>query len=287
MRGRVWAAKHPLAQPLFCFVQSCARRLPGQFATVEGLKKTDGISLDDVRGALAIREAYVKWGQVYQRSVGVTRRAEVFRVKGDRCVICNAPATDVDHIVSNFFGDDSLANLRPLCRECHLEKTLASPIPWDTTDPEAVATFERRTAAYETRCGSPEPLRRCDDEEKWPQEWQQIKRDRRATRALASLDQLLGHVLEAVATKVGAGVTFEDAWSSELDERQTPPDIALDLGRHLHELGIALVADIAGGGMEPLTNAQRWRLRHREERRAYKATYRARRRFERARNTTG
>lgn len=40
---------------------------------------------------------------------------------GQRCRLCGAPATEVDHVVA---GDDhSLANLRALCRRCHARKS--------------------------------------------------------------------------------------------------------------------------------------------------------------------
>lgn len=48
-------------------------------------------------------------------------RREVFREKGRQCLLCGAPATDIDHIVP---GDDhSIENLRPLCSPCHSRKS--------------------------------------------------------------------------------------------------------------------------------------------------------------------
>lgn len=42
------------------------------------------------------------------------------------CVVCGAPATDVDHIIAKRAGGkDSLENLQPLCGACHRRKTMA------------------------------------------------------------------------------------------------------------------------------------------------------------------
>lgn len=41
------------------------------------------------------------------------------------CVVCGAPATDVDHITpKRLGGQDSRANLQALCHACHTRKTL-------------------------------------------------------------------------------------------------------------------------------------------------------------------
>lgn len=48
------------------------------------------------------------------------RRQQV--IKRDRvCVLCGAPGRDVDHIARG--QDHSLANLRLLCRSCHMKRT--------------------------------------------------------------------------------------------------------------------------------------------------------------------
>lgn len=48
------------------------------------------------------------------------RQAVIARDRG-RCQQCGRPGTDVDHIVRG--NDHSLANLRLLCRTCHMRRT--------------------------------------------------------------------------------------------------------------------------------------------------------------------
>jgi 5-methylcytosine-specific restriction protein A len=41
------------------------------------------------------------------------------------CVVCGAPATDVDHITPKRLGGrDDMANLQALCHSCHTRKTM-------------------------------------------------------------------------------------------------------------------------------------------------------------------
>lgn len=48
------------------------------------------------------------------------RKAVIQRDRG-LCVLCGSKGTDVDHIVRGM--DHSLANLRLLCRSCHMKRT--------------------------------------------------------------------------------------------------------------------------------------------------------------------
>jgi 5-methylcytosine-specific restriction protein A len=51
-------------------------------------------------------------------------RPAVWERDGQRCVRCNTPVTlwecHIDHIQSGKLGDNSLKNLRTLCRRCHV-----------------------------------------------------------------------------------------------------------------------------------------------------------------------
>ena len=49
------------------------------------------------------------------------RRQQVIKRDRGLCVLCGSKGTDVDHIVRGM--DHSLANLRLLCRSCHMKRT--------------------------------------------------------------------------------------------------------------------------------------------------------------------
>lgn len=137
--------------------------------------ETDGrIHRDDVKAALAIREAYCLWGQVYERAVTPEIREQVFAAKGRACVLCGAQGTEIDHIESAFYGDHTIDNLQPLCGECHRSKTLDSAIPWDTHSSAAQSAYAARRADYENRWQAPKPLRACDDELRWDTQWRAL-----------------------------------------------------------------------------------------------------------------
>lgn len=51
-------------------------------------------------------------------------RALVLERDGHRCVLCGAPATEVDHVRPRVAGGtDHPANLRSLCHRCHARRT--------------------------------------------------------------------------------------------------------------------------------------------------------------------
>lgn len=67
------------------------------------------------RGTAAQRGYGYRWAQL---------RLVVLR-EHPACVVCGAPATDVDHITpKRLGGQDALDNLQPLCHACHARKTL-------------------------------------------------------------------------------------------------------------------------------------------------------------------
>lgn len=76
------------------------------------------------------------------------------------------------------FGGDTLAHLEPLCGECHLRATLGLLVPADTLSPAARAMYERLATEYETRVKAPEPLRPCDDPDRWPSVWRTMRAER-------------------------------------------------------------------------------------------------------------
>ncbi|HYM16696.1 MAG TPA: HNH endonuclease signature motif containing protein [Dehalococcoidia bacterium] len=159
--------------------------------------------------ALWRQESDLLAGDFYETRLTQSQREDVFRAKGGRCVECGAVATDIDHILGIGGGDD-LDNLQPLCRDCHLRKTaleggmyvspdlsqsaesrewLRAMLPrrvWTRANASGIPLFAvndepeaRRYAAYLCRVYATRP-RLCDDEQRWPQVWQQIKSQRRS-----------------------------------------------------------------------------------------------------------
>ena len=163
-------------------------------------------------------------------------RAAVFAAKGDRCLSCGAPATDVDHVVSAASGDDSLANFQPLCHSCHLEKTLSSPMPWDTSSGDAIARHERREATYWARVRAQPSLRACDDERTWPVGWRTAMSTRVAARAAGQLDTELRALLELIAGRLRAGRSLDLAAA----DAETLLHLSWPLVDHRHQMTGAL-----------------------------------------------
>ena len=106
-------------------------------------------------------------------------------------------------------GDNSLANLQPLCHSCHLDKTLSSPVPWDTNSADAIASHERREAHYWARVRAQPSLRACDDEGTWPFGWRTAMSTRVAARATGQLDTELRALLELIAGRLMAGRSLD------------------------------------------------------------------------------
>jgi 5-methylcytosine-specific restriction endonuclease McrA len=53
-------------------------------------------------------------------------REACFRVWGKTCMYCGARATEVDHIQELALGGtNTIDNLQPLCKPCHLHKTVS------------------------------------------------------------------------------------------------------------------------------------------------------------------
>jgi 5-methylcytosine-specific restriction endonuclease McrA len=51
-------------------------------------------------------------------------RAACFRVWGKSCLMCGDRATDVDHIIELAAGGtNTIDNVQPLCKPCHIAKT--------------------------------------------------------------------------------------------------------------------------------------------------------------------
>ena len=198
------------------------------------------IDQPDVQDAVSVKMAYAQWDQAPAKPLPAATRAAVFAAKGDRCVSCGAPATDVDHVVSAAFGDNSLDNLQPLCHACHLEKTLGSPMPWDARSADATAVHDRLKAAYRERVRAKPPLRACDDELMWPSRWRAVKWTREAARAGDQSDADLRTLLELIASGIQAGHSLSSATAEA--------ESSLGLSRKRRRVIMRRLRELAGVG---------------------------------------
>lgn len=101
------------------------------------------------------------------RRVPPERRAEVIDRDGGKCVLCEKPGDEIDHIAGS---NDDLSNLRLLCRGCHHEVTASHFMPI------AEQHHIERALWLKRRVRSPEPLRPCDVAD-WRQNWRQWVRE--------------------------------------------------------------------------------------------------------------
>src|SRR5205807_2656541 len=90
---------------------------------------------------------------------------------GGRCVICGAQGSEIDHIASS---SPELGNLQLLCGSCHREKTAQSFRPIEAGSPEELLKFE-----LDFRIAAPNPVRACDDEQRWAGLWRQLSAARK------------------------------------------------------------------------------------------------------------
>ncbi len=151
----------------------CSLRCHDEAKTVRYARKKHeqhGIDLpSDISNAIRIRMAHVLSGGYDAAARRLT--PEVYRAvwerDGGRCVLCQAPGQDVDHIDG---PSSELSNLRLLCKACHNDVTLAHLHPTD--DPVVIA----RAAALRQRVDAPEPLLPCDAAG-WSRQWRQWVKD--------------------------------------------------------------------------------------------------------------
>lgn len=106
-----------------------------------------------------------------RRELDQPTRLAVFERDGGKCVRCGAPGSEIDHILSS---SPDLANLQLLCHDCHMAKTKENFRPIEPGSQAGAVWIELRT-----RIHSPEPLRECDDEIGWPENWRKLAAARR------------------------------------------------------------------------------------------------------------
>jgi hypothetical protein len=121
--------------------------------------------------ALDVRIAYILAGGYHEveRRVSPALRAQVFERDGYKCVLCGAPATQIDHIA----GDaNTPENLRASCGACNLGLAQAHLVP---APPDKAAIADR---IWE-RIFAPTPLFERDDEIAWPETQKRLMAERR------------------------------------------------------------------------------------------------------------
>ena len=98
------------------------------------------------------------------------KREEVIARDEGRCRNCGKAGSEIDHVVGS---SNDASNLQLLCRECHDTKTLRS---------YSLATKEQQVWGknlWDTRVLASTPVRPCDDECRWEQEWRPLRIQRR------------------------------------------------------------------------------------------------------------
>jgi 5-methylcytosine-specific restriction endonuclease McrA len=163
----------------------------------------------EVSEAMRIRMAILLGGGYPERArrLNVAQRTAIIERDGGRCRRCGEPANEIDHIAGS---SSDPSNLQLLCDRCHNDKTKSTFVP---------ANEEQRAWAQElwdTRIFAEQPLRLCDDETKWKQEWRTLKIQR--------TDQLWKRLEEETGRKRAEyqGMRWEDALNDAYDSNILP-----------------------------------------------------------------
>ncbi len=124
-----------------------------------------------VRKAIDTRIAIILGGgyPAKARTLSREQREAIFTRDGRRCRLCGAPATDIDHIAGSSSDPE---NLQALCKSCNMAKARAH---FRSATPEEAADGNAIWARIKTE----QPVRLCDDEEKWDELWRVIAREQR------------------------------------------------------------------------------------------------------------
>ncbi len=124
-----------------------------------------------VRQAVDTRIAMILGGGYPAKARALSReeREAIFVRDDQRCRLCGAPATEVDHIAGS---SSDPANLQALCGPCNLAKARAhfrSATPKETAEGNAIWARIRAT----------QPIRLCDDEKQWDELRKEIATEQR------------------------------------------------------------------------------------------------------------
>lgn len=138
-----------------------------------------------VRDAVQMKVAHILAGGYHERARRMPKafREQIFARDGHQCVLCGAPATQIDHIA----GDaNTPANLRSSCGECNLgmaQEHLGAAPPR-----EAAKADQLRERVF-----APTPLHECDDEKVWPGAYRRLMGERGARlRNHRAIEKFLG-----------------------------------------------------------------------------------------------
>jgi 5-methylcytosine-specific restriction protein A len=90
-------------------------------------------------------------------------REACFRVWGKTCMYCGDRATEVDHIIEVARGGtNTIDNLQPLCKPCHLAKTVAFNTVRDRGSQSHVGVFSKRLPPTDSLAGISPRMARFD-----------------------------------------------------------------------------------------------------------------------------
>jgi len=90
-------------------------------------------------------------------------REACFRVWGKTCMYCGARATEVDHIQELALGGtNTIDNLQPLCKACHLHKTVSFNTVRSRPSQGNRAVFSTRLAPTDSLAPISPQMRRID-----------------------------------------------------------------------------------------------------------------------------
>jgi len=126
----------------------------------------------DVALALRTRVAHLLAGGYAARArhLSQTVRDQVRHRDNGRCRSCGAPGTEIDHIATD---SPELDNLQLLCASCHQNKTALRMEPASAEQTQMIDDLYRRRVEPE------QPLRLCDDQDRWPKEWRKLQSERK------------------------------------------------------------------------------------------------------------
>ena len=183
--------------PLYCSAQC---RQAAKLVRYVRTKRQEGIEhRPDIKEAIRIRLAMVLGGGYPEgeRRVSPETRSFVFERAGGRCESCGR-ALDVDrstgdpdavatiqHVAGN---SNDPSNLKAFCRRCNIADAESRFVPVEPGSPA-----EKLGMELTIRCSVPEPLRICDDEVRWKNEWRRCASEaRELLRLLEDLDEGAG-----------------------------------------------------------------------------------------------
>lgn len=167
--------KYPTKPDLYCSI-ACAQEAE-LIRYVRRCSKDGRIERTDVQEAIQIRLAHIVSGgyNKEERHLSSELRETVFSHYDGVCNICGSPGTDIDHILG---PSNTIENLQLLCKECHNKKTMQNIEVVDINH-ENYDVIKDKVQNFWSRVEAENPLRSCDDDERWCVEWRSISNERK------------------------------------------------------------------------------------------------------------